>query len=93
MIDINQILADMVAAIRRSDFPSACEVASALRLDLSGAAITTTQSGIVSILGVRLPESTMEIGLVGAAGPRKTLDFVFLKPAIPVARQPPLKDQ
>jgi hypothetical protein len=82
MIEINQILAGMVTAIQSPQFPASSEISSALGLDLSGAAITTTQSGIVSILGGRLPESTMEIGVVGASAPRKTLDFVFLKPAI-----------
>ncbi len=85
MIEINQILAGMVTAIQSPQFPASSEISSALGLDLSGAAITTTKSGIVSILGVRLPESTMEIGVVGASAPRKTLDFVFLKPAIPVS--------
>jgi hypothetical protein len=84
-IDVYKILAEMVAAIQSPQFPSSSEISSALGLDLSGAAITTTQSGIVSILGGRLPESTMEIGVVGASAPRKTLDFVFLKPAIPVS--------
>jgi hypothetical protein len=84
MIQINQILAGMVAAVRSPQFPASSEISSALGIDLSGATTTTTQSGIVSILGARLPESTMEIGIVGASAPRKTLDFVFLKPAIPV---------
>jgi hypothetical protein len=84
VVEINQILAGMVRAIQSPQFPASSEIASALGLDLSGATITTTQSGTVSILGARLPESTMEIGVVGASAPRKTLDFVFLKPAIPV---------
>jgi hypothetical protein len=84
MIEINQILAGMVTAIQSRQFPASSEIASALGLDLSGAKITTTQGGVVSILGARLPASTTEIGLVGASTPRKTLDLVFLGPAIPV---------
>jgi hypothetical protein len=84
MVDINQILAGMVTAIQSRQFPEGSEIASALGLDLSGAKITTTQGGVVSILGARLPASTTEIGLVGASTPRKTLDLVFLGPAIPV---------
>jgi hypothetical protein len=85
MIEINQILAGMVTAIQSKQFPASSEICFALGLDLSGATITTTQSGIVSILGARLPESTTEIGVVGASTPRRTLDFVFLKPTIPVS--------
>jgi hypothetical protein len=85
MIEINQVLAGMVTAIQSKQFPAGSEISSALGLDLSGATITTTQSGIVSILGARLPESTTEIGVVGASTPQRTLDFVFLKPAIPVS--------
>jgi hypothetical protein len=84
MVEINQILADMVTAIQSRQFPAGSEIASALGLDLSAATITTTQSGVVSILGARLPGSTTEIGVVGASAPRKALDFVFLDPAIPV---------
>jgi hypothetical protein len=80
MIDINKILAGMVTAIQSKQFPASSEISSALGLDLSGAAIRTTQNGIVSILGARLPESTTEIGVVGASTPRRTLDFVFLSP-------------
>jgi hypothetical protein len=84
IIDIDQILAGMVAAIRSSDFPNRSEIASELGLDLSEATVTTTQSGIVSIIGARLPASTAEIGVVGASTPRKTLDFAFLDSTIPV---------
>jgi hypothetical protein len=83
-VEINQILAGMVAAIRSPRFPASSEISSALGINLSGATTMTTQSRFVSILGARLPESTMEIGIVGASAPRRTLDFVFLKPAIPV---------
>ena len=74
----------MVAAIQSRRFPAGPEIASALGLDLSKATITTTQNGVVSILGAHLPASTAEIGLVGASTPRRTLDFVFLNSAIPV---------
>jgi hypothetical protein len=84
VVDINQILAGMVAAIQDRQFPVGSEIASALALDLSGATITTTQSGLVSIIGARLPASTTEIGVVGASTPRKTLDFVFLDSTVPV---------
>jgi hypothetical protein len=85
MIEINQILAGMVTAIQSTQFPASSEISLALGLDLSGATITATQSGIVSILGARLPESMTEIGVVGASTSRRTLDFVFLKPTIPVS--------
>ena len=84
MVDINQILAGMVIAIQGPLFPAGSEIASALGLDLSKATITTTQNGIVSILGARLAASTTEVGVVGASTPRKTLDFVFVDSAIPV---------
>jgi hypothetical protein len=84
MVEISRILAGMATAIQSQKFPAGSEIASALELDLSGASITTTQNGLVSILGAHLPASTTEIGVVGASTPRKTLDFVFLRSAIPV---------
>jgi len=84
MTQIDQILAGMVTAIQSRQFPAGSEIASALGLDLSKATITTTQSGVVSILGARLAASTAEVGVVGASTPRRTLDFVFLDSVIPV---------
>jgi hypothetical protein len=84
MVEINQILASMVKTIQSRRFPADSEIASTLGLDLSRATVTTTKSGVVSILGAHLPASTIEVGVVGASTPRKTLDFVFLDSAIPV---------
>ena len=84
MMQINQILAGMVTTIFKPPIP--CGFGDCLRigLDLSKATITTTQNGIVSILGARLAASTAEVGVVGASTPRRTLDFVFLDSTIPV---------
>jgi hypothetical protein len=85
MIDLNQILAGMVSAIRSSDFPNSSEIASALRLDLSTATITTAGDGAMAIMGARLLTlSTAEIGLACASTPRKRLDCVFSNSSIPV---------
>lgn len=84
MNDISEILAGMITAIQSQQFPIGSEIASALRLDLSGAKITTTQSGVVSIIDARLPASTTEVGILAAPTPRKSLDFVFLAPTVPV---------
>jgi hypothetical protein len=85
MIDLNQILAGMAFAIRSNDFPNSSDVASALRLDLSTATITTTGDGAMAIMGARLLTlSTAEIGLAGASTPRKRLDCVFFNSSIPV---------
>ena len=63
MVEISRILAGMVTAIQSQKFPAGSEIASALELDLSGATITTTHNGLVSILGAHLPASTTEIEL------------------------------
>jgi hypothetical protein len=55
MIDLNQILAGMAAAIQSSDFPDASEMAVSLGLDLSTATVTVTRSGAIAIIGARFP--------------------------------------
>ena len=85
MIDLNQILASMTAAIQSSEFPNSSEIAGAPGLDLSTATITTTRSGVLAIVGARLPAlSNAEVGVVGASTPRKGLDWVFFNSTIPV---------
>jgi hypothetical protein len=86
MIDIHQILTGMVTAIQSGAFPNDNEIASALGLDLSAATTTTTKGGAIAITGARFAaQPTAEIGIAGASMPRKTLDFVFFNPDIPVA--------
>jgi hypothetical protein len=85
MIDLNQILAGMAAAIQSSDFPNASEMAASLGLDLSTATVTVTRSGAIAIIGARFPAlPTAEVEVAGAARPRKTLDLAFFNSAIPV---------
>jgi hypothetical protein len=74
MIDLNQILAGMAAAIQTSDFPNACEMAASLGLDLSTATVTVTRSGAIAIIGARFPAlPTAEVEVAGAARPRKLI--------------------
>ena len=79
MIEINQILAGMVTAIQSPQFPASSEISSALGLDLSEAAITTTiERHCLDSRECVFRESTMEIGVVGRIGAhRKTPRFCF----------------
>jgi hypothetical protein len=85
MVDIDKILAGMVTAIQSRNFPNGSEIASTLGLDLSKATTTTTNGGVVAIIGARLQSLlTAEVGVAGGSMPHKTLDFVFFNSTIPV---------
>ena len=85
MIEIDHILAAMVAAIQSRNFPDSSQIASALGLDLSKATITTTKAGVIAITGARLPAlPTADIGVAAGSTPYRTLDLVFSDSTIPV---------